>query len=166
MDTENERIIYRKANINDVETLVEYRVRFLNELHKHPEDEETKILRKALQEYLSKAIPSNEFIAWLAEYNGKVVGTSGMVVWRLPPRYGGLETGKAAYLLNFYTIPEAREKGVCTRLLNELIKEAKSLGVKYLHLHASEDGINIYKKAGFAEPNQTELKLVLNESER
>lgn len=32
METENERIIYRKANINDVETLVEYRVRFLNEL--------------------------------------------------------------------------------------------------------------------------------------
>jgi hypothetical protein len=46
-------------------------------------------------------------------------------------------------------------------LLNELIKEAKSLGLKYLHLHASKDGIKIYRKAGFAEPEQPELELRL-----
>jgi len=166
MSIENEKITYRRANINNVETLVEYRVRFLNELNNHPENEETKTLRKTLREYFSRTIPSNEFIAWLAEYNGKVVGTSGMVVWQLPSRYGGLESGKAGYLLNFYTIPGARRKGICTRLLNELLKEAKSLGIKYLHLHASKDGINIYRKAGFVEPSQTELNLVLPENER
>jgi GNAT superfamily N-acetyltransferase len=161
MEIENDRINYRRANIKDVEVLIDFRVRFLNELYNHPEDDETEILRKALREYFSEAIPSNDFIAWLAEYNGKIIGTSGMVVWQMPARYGGLESGKLGYILNLYIIPEARRKGICTRLLNELIEEAKSLGLTYLHLHASEEGINIYRKAGFAEPDQIELKLRL-----
>jgi GNAT superfamily N-acetyltransferase len=163
MNIQNEKIIYRRANIHDVETLIEYRVRFLNELNNHPENEETDILRKNLRQYFSRAILSNEFIAWLAEYEGKVIGTSGMAVWQLPSKYGGLETGKAGYLLNFYTVPEARRKGICTQLLNELMREAEKLGIRYLHLHASKDGIGIYRKAGFVEPDQPELKLVLQE---
>jgi len=159
MEIENDKINYRRANINDVEILVDYRVRFLNELYNHPEDDETEILRKALRQYFSEAIPSNNFIAWLAEYNGRIIGTSGMVVWQMPARYGGLESGRLGYILNLYTVPGARRKGICTRLLNELIKEAKSLGLKYLHLHASEEGINIYRKAGFVEPDQIELIL-------
>ena len=161
MEIENDKINYRRANINDVEILVDYRVRFLNELYNHPEDDETEILRKVLRQYFSESIPYNNFIAWLAEYDGKIIGTSGMVVWRMPARYGGLESGRLGYILNLYAVPEARRKGICTRLLNELIKEAKSLGLKYLHLHASEEGINIYRKAGFVEPDQIELILRL-----
>jgi GNAT superfamily N-acetyltransferase len=83
-------------------------------------------------------------------------------VWQIPGRYEGLESGRAGYILNMYTIPEARRNGICTRLLKELIREAKSLGMRYLHLHASKDGEGIYKKAGFVDPEQPELKLRLN----
>ena len=159
MKIENHKINYRRANINDIEILVDYRIQFLNELYNHPENGETEILRNTLRQYFSEAIPSKNFIAWLAEYDGKIIGTSGMVVWRIPARYGGLEYGRLGYILNLYTIPEARRKGICTRLLNELIKEAKSLGLKYLHLHASQEGISIYRKAGFVEPDQPELTL-------
>ena len=158
---ENEKVVYRRAGIDDIPDLVDCRVRFLNEQYNHSEDDKTKILGKSLLEYFTKAIPSNDFIAWVAECDGKIIGTSGMVVWQMPARYGGVESGKLGYLLNFYTVPEARREGIGTQLLNELIKEAKSLGLKYLHLHASKDGINIYRKAGFIEPNQPELVLKL-----
>jgi ribosomal protein S18 acetylase RimI-like enzyme len=78
-----------------------------------------------------------------------------------PPRYGGLESGKLGYILNLYTVPEARRNGICTRMLHELIREAKTLGLKHLYLHASEDGLRIYRKAGFANSKQTELELTL-----
>lgn len=161
MRIEKAKIVCRHAGIDDVSAMVDLRVRFLNELYNHSEDDETRIIRKSLQEYFTKAIPSGDFIAWLAEYEGKIVGTGGMVVWQIPARYRGVETGKLGYLLNFYTVPEARGNGICTRLLNEFIKEAKSLGLKYLHLHASKDGIGIYRKTGFAEPGQPELILKL-----
>ena len=161
MEIKKERIAYRRARIDDAPDLVDCRIRFLNEQYNHPEDDRTETLRKSLLEYFAKAIPSNVFIAWVAEYNRKIVATSGMVVWQIPARYGGIETGKLGYLLNFYTVPEDRRKGISTRLLNELIKEAKLLGLRHLHLHASKDGINIYRKAGFVEPEMPELVLKL-----
>lgn len=100
-------------------------------------------------------------MAWLAECDDTVIGTSGMVLWEFPARYGGTESGRAGYILNMYTIPEARRKGVCTQLLKKLIDEARAKGLKYLHLHASKDGINIYRKAGFVESDQVELGLRL-----
>ena len=161
MKIENSKITYRRATVKDIQTLIDHRIRFLNELYGHSENGETENLRKSLRQYFSEAIPSGSFIAWLAEYEGKIVGTSGMVVWQMPGRYGGLETGRLGYILNMYTIPEARRSGVCTRLLKELTGEAKSLELKYLHLHASEDGVNIYRKAGFLEPERVELTLKL-----
>jgi GNAT superfamily N-acetyltransferase len=160
-EIEGKMTSYRRAGINDVEALVDYRIKFLNELDNHRENNGTRILRQSLSEYFSKAIPGNDFIAWLAELNGRIVGTSGMVVWQLPGRYGGLESGRAGYILNMYTVPEARGKGICTRLLKELISEARVIGLRYLHLHATKDGIRIYKKRGFVEVEQPELKLIL-----
>jgi GNAT superfamily N-acetyltransferase len=155
------RIAFRPATINDVSALVDYRVRFLNELLNHPEDDTNKVLKKSLAEYFTRAIPSKDFIAWVAEYDEKIIATSGMVMWQKPAIYGGVESGKLGYLLNFYTVPEARGKGIATRLLNELLGEAKLSGIKYLHLHASKDGISIYRKAGFTEPDRPELELRL-----
>lgn len=160
-EIEDIKINYRSANIDDIEVLVECRVRFLNELYGPLKDDEIEVFKNTLREYFSEKIPSHEFIAWLAEYNRKIVGTSGMVIWRLPARYGGLESGRLGYILNLYTVPEFRRKGICTYLLNELIKEGKSLGLRYLHLHASKYGLSIYKKAGFVEPNHRELILKL-----
>lgn len=161
MKIENGKITYRRATVNDVQTLIDYRVRFLSELYGHPENDETRILRKSLRQYFSEAIPSGSFIAWLAEHEGKTVGTGGLVVWQMPGRYGGLETGRLGYILNMCTIPEARRSGVCTRLLEELTREAKLMKLRYLHLHASEDALNIYRKAGFVEPKRIELAMKL-----
>jgi GNAT superfamily N-acetyltransferase len=161
MEIETGEISYRRANIDDLEALINCRVRFLNELYKHPDDEQAEVLRKSLRQYFYEAITSNNFVGQLAEHNGRIIGTGGMVVWQRPANYNSLESGKLGYLLNFYTIPEARRKGVCTRLLNELIKEARLVGLKYLHLNATKDGMRIYRKAGFAEPDDTELELRL-----
>ena len=157
MDIAKDRIHYRRANTDDIEILVDFRLRFLNEMYEHPEDDESITLREELREYFSNAIAADKFIAWLAEYNGKTIGTSGMVIWRIPARFGALVSGRLGYILNMYTIPEARNKSICTRLLQILISEAQSSGIRYLHLHASKDGMNIYKKAGFAEPSLVEL---------
>lgn len=165
MKIEKGKVNYRRVGTEDIEALVNCRMRFLSELGTraghHPKPDKSSILKEKLREYFSTAIPSNDCIVLLAEHDKKVVGTGALVVWRRPPRYGGLEYGRLGYILNLYTVPEARRNGICTRMLNELIREARALGLKYLHLHASEDGIRIYKKTGFVEPEQVELELVL-----
>lgn len=158
MTNEHNDIVYRRATAGDVERLVNSRIQFLNSFFNHPYDAKTEILDKNLRRYFSEKISSNEYIAWLAERSGALVGISGMVIWELPPKYN-IENGKAGYILNMYTVPEFRNRGICTALLRRLISEAKELGISYLHLHASEMGLSVYRKVGFVEPEQIELAL-------
>ena len=160
MKIESDEIIYRRATVKDANAMSNLRVRFLKELFHHPFDKESDNLRKDLYEYFLESIPKSDFVAYLAEYRGKIIGTSGMVIWRRPPKYG-IKQGRSGYILNMYTLPEARKKGICTRLLHELIKEAKALGLTHLHLHSSEEGMSIYRKIGFIDPLQKELELNL-----
>jgi GNAT superfamily N-acetyltransferase len=161
MDFDPNRISYRRATSADIDTLVDMRVRFLNEMYDHPDDEETDELRSSLRDYFAASIGDERFVAWLAERDGETVGSSGMVVWQLPGRYGGLVSGEIGYILNLYTIPEARKGGICTRLLDELIEEGRRRGLAYFHLHATRDGENIYRRAGFAEGDLLEMELKL-----
>jgi ribosomal protein S18 acetylase RimI-like enzyme len=162
------KVKYRRISIRDIEDLVEFRIRFLNELRvefrkrflnesiKIPKDEETELLKKELRKYFSNTIPSNDFIGWIAENKNKKLAVGGLVVWRLPGIYG-----KRGFIWNMYTVPEARRQGIATRLLAELIREAKSLGLGFLRLRSAEKAISLYKKAGFSEPYGLELVLKL-----
>jgi len=153
------KVQYRRAHVGDIEDLVKYRTRFLNEAKTHSENE-TKTLEVALKKYFTWATSSNEFIGWLAEYEGKLVGTSGLVIWQIPGRYGFL-SGKNGYIHNMYTIPKMRKQGIATYLLNKLILDAKAMGVERLHLHAREAGDSLYRKKGFNEQQNPELILRL-----
>ncbi len=76
----DEKITYRRAGINDIDMLCSCRIEFLNSFFDHERDEETEELARVIKEYLLQAIPSNTFIAWIAEYDGKLIGMSGMVI--------------------------------------------------------------------------------------
>jgi len=57
------------------------------------QDDATKVLRTSLTEYFARAIPSKEYISWVAECEGRIIATSGRVVWQKPAIYGGVESG-------------------------------------------------------------------------
>jgi ribosomal protein S18 acetylase RimI-like enzyme len=151
-------IKFRRAGLRDIRTLAKYRVEFANLMYGRHWDNEARKLEKNIRKYLKKAVPEKAFIAWLAESGKKTLAVSGMVVWQIPPRYGAAD-GLQAYILNMYTIPEARGQGLCTRLLKEMIKEAQKLSIKKVSLHASKKGEPLYRKAGFREPKYPELEL-------
>jgi len=154
-------ITYRRATLDDVDVLVAFRLRFLaaraGTERAPPED----ILANHLRDYFREAMPRGAFIAWLAERDGDVVATSGLVVWRIPPN-NSVVTGRQAYVLNMYTVPEARRQGICAALLEKMIEEARALGLSRVHLHSSREGEAIYRRRGFAEPSDVELLLRLD----
>jgi GNAT superfamily N-acetyltransferase len=59
-----------------------------------------------------------------------------------------------AYLLNFYTVPEARGRGLATQLLQHAVEVCKENKVGVITLHASKFGKPIYEKFGFAHNNE------------
>lgn len=140
-------IDYRLATQKDIEALVRLRIDFLEEFQPDACEQKTEC-QKLLHEYFTSAIPRSEFVAWLAEDGGKIVGTSGLSFYSIAPSLKNL-TGKIAYILNMYTIPSYRGKGIASALFERIVGEAKNRGYKKILLHATESGRPVYQKFGF-----------------
>ena len=62
----------------------------------------------------------------------------------------GHPTGRRAHLMNVYTAPGYRRRGLARRLLTLLQREAESRGVTEITLDATEDGRRLYESMGYA----------------
>ncbi|MGE5604554.1 MAG: GNAT family N-acetyltransferase [Bacteroidota bacterium] len=151
-------IEYRKTNINDVTELVRLRIEFLKETRNVQTDSNDSEIQKSLTEYFRTTLNNNSFIAWLALADGRIVGTSGLCFYTLVPSYRNL-TGKVAYIMNMYTQPVYRHRGIATYLFQKMIDEAQNLGYQKLVLHASEQGRPLYQKFGF---KNADNEMILN----
>jgi ribosomal protein S18 acetylase RimI-like enzyme len=63
-----------------------------------------------------------------------------------------------AYLLNFYTAPQARGRGFANQLLKACVDECHARNVQVITLHASKFGKPIYEKFGFVHHNEFALR--------
>lgn len=140
---------FRKLKPEDLDVLVKYRMLFLTELQNPSDENKKQLLEESLINYFRMTLQNDTFIAWAAEYENNPVSFGGMVIQEIPGHFNFI-SGKQGYILNMYTLPEYRGNGISTLLLKELIKEAKAAGLTKVYLHATSDGINIYKNAGFA----------------
>ncbi len=142
-------ITYHKAKLADLDELVRLRIEFLKEVQaaetRQFSEEE---LKTSLREYLSKSMQNDEFVAWLAIYNDEIIATSGLCFFQITPGFTLID-GKIAYILNIYTLPEWRGKGVGKQIFDCILKEAINRGYKRISLHASDDGRPVYEKFGF-----------------
>jgi len=66
----------------------------------------------------------------------------------VPPNYSN-QSGKVAYIMNMYTLPEYRRQGVAAELLKRTIEGAKACGYSKITLHATDMGRPLYEKFGF-----------------
>jgi len=100
------------------------------------------------------------FFALQAEYEGEVIAFGAMVIKQIPGDFN-----QSSYLegdiLNMYTIPSARRKGISSLVLSRLIKEARQIGISKVALHTSKDGEQLYRKFGFSDPSYPYLELGL-----
>jgi GNAT superfamily N-acetyltransferase len=157
MTIDKEKITYRELNNDEISILVDYRILFLRELQGEQSIDTELILRKNLSAYFEKAINEKSFIALIAEIDSKPVGFGGMVIQQIPGNFK-LINGLEGYILSMYTLPEYRKNGIAGGILDELLKKGKELGLGKLYLHASNDGINLYKQNGFIETDMPVLE--------
>lgn len=149
----------RKANLNDIDKLIEFRVEFLEEIQDPLPDMEFEIFLKSLKEFFLDKMKSNDYIAWLAESDNEIIATSGLSFLQKPPHFINI-TGKFAYIMNMYTKPEWRRKGIGSALLEELIEEIKKKGIQSVVLHTTPYGRPLYEKYGFRE-NDGDKEMIL-----
>ncbi len=151
--------LLRKAILDDIDKLIEFRIEFLKEIQDFPPDKEIEIFQKYLKEFFIDKMKSNEFIAWLAESDNEIIATSGLSFLQKPPHFINI-TGKFAYIMNMYTKPEWRRKGIGSELLEKLLDEIKKHSIESVVLHATPYGRRLYEKYGFKE-NDGDKEMIL-----
>jgi len=156
-----DNIVFRRATPEDIPELVKFKLLLLDELNEDDDKSNLEKLKLELKKFFTEYIGSDDFVSWLVEYEGEIVATSGLILWRVPPRYDCLH-GKYGYISNMYTVPKARRNGISTELIKKLIEEAKILGIDILNLHATKDGIQMYRRFGFTDPIDPEIELNLD----
>jgi GNAT superfamily N-acetyltransferase len=157
-------VTYRKAESSDIPVLTEYRIRFLddsgNGQSAAPVDLQS--LRESITVYLMRAIPDENCIVIIAENEGSPVGFGFMAIHTIPNNYSN-PSGKIGHILNMYTVPSFRRKGIASEIMRFLIKEAESRGIGKLSLNSTEAGEKIYRKLGFKNSVLPELQLTLKQ---
>jgi GNAT superfamily N-acetyltransferase len=143
-----DKITFHKATPQDVQTLVEYRIRFALEMASEQSEEAINKLKEQMTSYFARATAYNSCISFIAKCGDKIAGIGSMHVRELAGNFKNL-SGQWGYIMNMYTAPEFRKRGVSTGILNELIEEGKKAGVTAFELHASKLGEPVYIKNGF-----------------
>jgi GNAT superfamily N-acetyltransferase len=151
-------IDYRLATAADVGELVRMREEFLRVV-----DGEAGVgegLAAAMREYFAAAVVSGEFVAYLAVAERKVVGASGLVWHRYPPSMVSM-SGLRGHILNMYTVPGWRRRGIATELMRLLVAHAREKQCGRVTLRALPGAKRIYEGLGFVDVG-TEMKLELS----
>lgn len=141
-------IEFTRATGNDIQVLVDHRVDFLSEYWGPQSQEALKEFKYILTDYFSRCVINGTYICYLAKENNTVVGIGGMVIREQPGTFKN-PSGRVGYLMNMYTIPSFRRKGICSRLLEHLVEAGKELGLTAFELHATKEGEHVYPLHGF-----------------
>ncbi|MEI8113027.1 MAG: GNAT family N-acetyltransferase [Bacteroidia bacterium] len=160
MQIDQSKIRIHEIESGDVELLTTYRMAYLTEMQGERSEEYQIKLRNELNLYFTKALAEDRVFAFLAKQDNQALSFGAMVLKKIPGDFNS-----SSYLegdiLNMYTVPFARRKGISALILEQLIAEARRRGISKISLHTSKDGEKLYRKFGFNEPVYPVLELCL-----
>ena len=97
------------------------------------------------------------FAAVLVLAGGELAATGAVSFYEVMPTCH-TPTGKKAYIMNMYTAPAWRRRGLATRVLDRLVRECRARGVDTITLEATAMGRPVYERYGFV-PMECEMEL-------
>jgi GNAT superfamily N-acetyltransferase len=166
--------VFRKAELGDVASLVELRLAFMRIVKDGGLPDED-AWRSELSALFERDLGSGALVAWICLDGGRVVAASGIAFGASGesasdrPTDGRPEAGVArhgasagrkaagtrrgrraeALILNMFTLPEYRRRGLASELLGRCIAEARARGLRRLMLQPTDDGRALYERFGF-----------------
>lgn len=139
---------YKRATLEDIELLTATRTEVLRAANKLSDDIDMSEVEKQSYNYYQKALCDGTHIAYLVFDKERFVGAGGVSFFQVMPTYHN-PSGNKAYIMNMYTKPEYRRKGIAYKTLDMLIRDTKSKGITAISLEATDMGRPLYEKYGF-----------------
>lgn len=148
-------LIYKKANINDIDNLVDLKIKqmlfFYNRdgLIMKNENEKRENIKNVLEQELNKTM--HFFIAKDKDTN-RVVACNGVIIHQMLPEI-------KAYITSVYTEEDYRQNGIQNILMKMVLNFLNEINCKKIELDASNPpAIKLYEKFGFI---KNDIKYIL-----
>jgi GNAT superfamily N-acetyltransferase len=158
----SEGFLIRQARVEDAPVIAWHRARMFQDMGElSPAAFEE--LRKQTEIWTESALSSGEYIGWLGIPKTRpdvIAGGAGIQLRRVaphpcrPPRDGAIAKGRHAIVLNVFTEPEWRRRGLALLLMQELIRWVQDEQLDRLVLHASAEARPLYERLGFVLTNE------------
>lgn len=143
---------YEKATIDDLEILVKTRIEVLRAANKLGDSVDMTEVKEQSRDYYKNALSDVTHIAYLVFDEKVFVGAGGISFFRVMPTFHN-PSGSKAYIMNMYTNPDYRRKGIAYKTLDLLVSAAKEKGISSISLEATAMGRPLYVKYGFIKMN-------------
>lgn len=113
--------------------------------------------------WTERALASGEYLGWLATPKDQpevIAGGAGVQLRQVaphpfrPPRDDAFAKGKHAIVLNVFTEPEWRRRGLAQLLMKEILRWSHVEQLDRLVLHASDEAKALYERLGFELTNE------------
>ncbi len=150
-------IAIREGTIADIPEIARQRRRMCEDMN-YSDADVLSAMVSGTADYLKKAIPEGSFRSWLACDNGRVIAGGAVVISPWPAHAYDLECHRAT-ILNVYTEPEYRRRGIARQIMEIMIAWCKQEGFARVSLHAGEHGRPLYESLGFEDSNEMRLNL-------
>jgi len=142
------KIEVRRAERQDISTLVEMRIALLEEVGNVRGKSDAQDLKGAIWRYFHRELPAGRYVGFIGRAEGQAVACGGLAFYARPPHQGN-NSGKEAYLMGMYTAAGWRGKGLGRRMLRTILALAKARGVGRVWLHSEPGARTLYGRAGF-----------------
>jgi GNAT superfamily N-acetyltransferase len=157
----------RPATPDDAAVIAGHRARMFRDMGLVP-DELFESLRMKSLDRLSKALASGDYIGWLASLSDvpeKIIAGVGVIIRQVHPfphrKKSGkiiIAEGRQGLIINVFTEPEWRRRGIAKLLMKEIIAWSREQSIDDLVLHASDEGRAIYEQLGFVLSKEMRLR--------
>jgi GNAT superfamily N-acetyltransferase len=151
-------VTIRPATIADVEILTHHRRSMFEDMG-HSDQAALDSMCVAFRPWVIARMESGEYFAWLAvDESGAVASGAGLWLMDWPPHMIG-GTTRRGNIVNVYTRPDCRRRGLARRLMETALDWSRNHGIKAVILHASDEGRELYLRMGFKPSN--EMRMIL-----
>lgn len=150
VEREKDPMQYKYATARDMELLIRSRTETLRAVNHLPEDYAfSEEFLEASREYFREGDQTTV----LALEEGRLAGCATLCYIDLMPTFSH-PSGRRSHLMNVYTVPAFRRRGVGKQMVSLLIDEARGRGITEISLDATEAGRPLYRALGFRDSGE------------
>ena len=113
------------------------------------QENEVEPLVKASLEWFQGLIDRNEYVGWYALDGDRIVACGGIHLRDDPPRVGSYRIGRWGHIINIFTEPEYRRRGLARRITQMILDWAEAEKLDRVTLTAAPAARGLYETLGF-----------------